>query len=85
MGHKSKPEQRKIEMNTYQAAYAEQINQEIAQTPDEYLPMLLELIRLFRQSITLKPAEESFRQGWQEAMNGETMPVSELWAGIDAE
>lgn len=59
--------------------------QEIKATPDEYLPTLLNLIRLFRESITLKPADDSFRQGWQEAMTGETMPIDELWAGIDAE
>ncbi len=72
-------------MSTYQAAYVEQIGQEVRQTPDEYLPALLEIIRLFRQSIALKPAEESFKQGWQEAMRGETMPVSALWVGINAE
>jgi hypothetical protein len=72
-------------MSTYQTAYVEQIGQEVRQTPDEYLPALLEIIRLFRQSITLKTAEESFKQGWQEAMRGETMPVSDLWVGIDAE
>ena len=27
----------------------------------------------------------SFRQGWQEAMTGETVSLSELWDGIDAE
>lgn len=39
----------------------------------------------FRESVTLKPAEASFRQGWKEALAGETRPVSELWEGIDAE
>ncbi|MBN1888270.1 MAG: hypothetical protein JW850_09775 [Thermoflexales bacterium] len=70
-------------MNTYQATYTERISQEIKQTPEEYLPLLLEMIHLFRQSITLKPAEESFRQGWQEALKGETLPISELWTGIE--
>jgi hemerythrin-like domain-containing protein len=32
----------------------------------------------------LKSAEECFRQGWHEAMTGETVPLSELWEGIDA-
>ena len=32
----------------------------------------------------LKSAEESFRQGWHEAMTGETVPLSGLWEGIDA-
>ncbi|MGB5973178.1 MAG: hypothetical protein WBG38_07655 [Nodosilinea sp.] len=35
--------------------------------------------------VTLKSAEESFRQGWHEAMTGQTIPLSELWNGIDAE
>jgi hypothetical protein len=39
---------------------------------------------LFRQSIALKPAEGSFRQGWQEALRGETLPIAELWTGIEA-
>lgn len=33
----------------------------------------------------LKSPEESFRQGWYEAMTGQTIPLSELWFGIDAE
>ncbi len=63
----------------------EQAIQEIQQTPQEYLPSLLQIIRLFRESVMLQPAEESFRKGWQEAMAGETIPVSQLWDGIDAE
>ncbi|MGB3308984.1 MAG: hypothetical protein WBG32_16010 [Nodosilinea sp.] len=35
--------------------------------------------------VTLKNAEESFRQGCHEAMTGQTIPLSELWDGIDAE
>jgi hypothetical protein len=30
-------------------------------------------------------ARESFRQGWKDAMTGKTLPVSQLWEGIDAE
>jgi hypothetical protein len=71
-------------MTTLQATYTDRIRQEVAQTPAEYLPLLLEMIHLFRQSITLKPAEESFRQGWQEALRGETLPIAELWTGIEA-
>jgi hypothetical protein len=70
-------------MSSYQATYVERLTQEIERTPAEYLPALLELIRLFRQSVTLKPAADSFRKGWQEAMAGETMPVDELWLGMD--
>ncbi|WP_445245455.1 hypothetical protein [Microcoleus sp. OTE_8_concoct_300] len=32
----------------------------------------------------LKSGEDCFRQGWHEAMTGETVPLSELWEGIDA-
>jgi hypothetical protein len=59
--------------------------EEIEQTPDEYLPNLLQIIREFRESVALKSAEESFRQGWYETMTENTFPVSQLWDGIDAE
>lgn len=58
--------------------------EEIAKIPMEYLPFLLEIIRVFRVGITLKPAEESFRQGWQEALCGKTRLVSELLEHVDA-
>ena len=70
-------------MTVYQTLYTEKIEQEIQKTPDEYLPMLLEMVRLFRQSVALKPADESFRQGWQEALKSETMPIAELWNNLD--
>jgi len=63
--------------------YTEQLIQEIKAMPEEYLPNLLNIVRLFRESIVLKPAESSFRQGWKEAMSGETLPIEELWTGID--
>jgi len=65
--------------------YEDQIIQEVKATPKEYRPALLEIIRLFRQSVTLPPAEISFRQGWREMTLGETKPVYELWEDIDAE
>jgi len=52
-------------------------------TPEEYLPALLEIVRGFRHGI-LKPADESFKQGMQDVVEGNTRPVSELWKGIDA-
>ena len=30
-------------------------------------------------------ASESFRQGWYDAITGNTIPVSQLWEGIDEE
>jgi len=32
-------------------------------------------------NVMLQPAEASFRQGWLEAMAGQTRPISELWDG----
>jgi len=72
-------------MATQVSTYTQQLVREINEMPEEYLPILLEIVRLFRESVTLKPAEASFRQGWKEALAGETRPVSELWEGIDAE
>ncbi len=63
----------------------EQLRREARATPSEYWPNLLQLMRLFRETVTLKSAEASFRQGWQEAASGQTHPISELWEGIDAE
>jgi hypothetical protein len=57
--------------------------EEVEKIPTEYLPFLLEMMRAFRESIMLKPADKSFRQGWQEALRGESRPMSELWEDID--
>jgi hypothetical protein len=72
-------------MATKLITYEEQLAYEIEKLPGEYLPNLLQIVRLFRESVTLKPAEDSFRQGWKESMAGETLPVSELWNDIDAD
>ncbi|MDN5345384.1 MAG: hypothetical protein PWQ18_1498 [Clostridia bacterium] len=42
-------------------SYEEAIKHEIQETPQEYLPNLLQIIRLFRESVTLKPAAITFR------------------------
>ena len=70
-----------IELSTYE----EQLIKEMRGTPEEYLPNLLQIVRLFRESVALKPAEASFRQGWQEAQAGQKRPISELWKDIEAE
>jgi len=33
----------------------------------------------------LESPQESFRQGWKDAITGNTIPVSQLWDGIDAD
>ncbi len=39
---------------------------EIEQTPEEYLPELLQIVRLFRQSVTMK---QTSLNNWENAMN----------------
>ena len=72
-------------MSSQVSAFEKQLVREIRATPPEYWPNLLQLIRLFRETVVLKPAEITFRQGWKEGITGETRPLSELWNGIDAE
>ena len=72
-------------MAVLESPYRTQVLKEVENIPEEYLSALLKMIRVFHESIILKPAEESFRQGWQEALRDETRPVSELWEDIDAE
>ncbi len=62
--------------------YRDQVLAELEALPDEYLPFALQLMRAFRESIHLKPAADSFRQGWREAQQEETTPVATLWEGI---
>ena len=71
--------------NNEMAAMLEQTVQEVRQVPQEHLPSLLQIIRLFRESVTLKTAEDSFEQGWNDVMTGNTIPISQLWDGIDVE
>jgi len=72
-------------MATAVTIYREQVLAELEALPEEYLPFALQLVRALRESISLKPARESFSQGWQEAQRGETSPVASLWDDIDAE
>lgn len=72
-------------MATSIATYKEDILHELEEIPAEYQAIVLEMIRIFNKSIALQSAEQSFRQGWAEALAGETHPIDELWDGIDAE
>ena len=69
----------------FDLTYKQQLQAEIEATPGEYLPALLAIVRLYRQSVALKPSADSFRQGWTEALSGQTLPLAELWQDIDAE
>lgn len=68
-------------MNT---SYIEKIEQEISQMPPEYLPAVFNIIHTFRESISLNPASESFKQGFKEALSGETYPIETLWDDIES-
>jgi hypothetical protein len=63
----------------------QQLLAEVESLPEEYFPLLLQMIRTYRDSVLLKPAAESFRRGWEEARSGETLPIDRLWEGIDVE
>ncbi len=65
--------------------FREQVQADVAAILPEYLPYLAQMVRTFRETVGLKPADASFRQGWREARSGNTHPVSGLWEGIDAE
>ena len=63
--------------------YNQQLIEEIQQVPEEYLPALLNIVHSFRESVSLKNPEESFQQGWNEVIRGETKSIDSLWDGID--
>ncbi|MEZ4510361.1 MAG: type II toxin-antitoxin system VapB family antitoxin [Chloroflexota bacterium] len=65
--------------------YKDRLFAEIEATPDEYLPALLNIVRLYRQSVSLNPADISFAQGWQEALDEGTFPISSLWVSSNEE
>jgi hypothetical protein len=78
-------QKREIEMKTGHSSYQADIVREIKGTPEEYLPNLLQIVRIFRESVTLTPADESLKRGLREAILNQTQPLKELWTGIDIE
>ena len=67
------------------SSYRKQVVAEVEAVPAEFLPFLLQMIRAYRDSVSLKPAAESFRQGWKEAQAGQTVSIKHLWGGINGE
>jgi hypothetical protein len=63
--------------------YLAELDKEIRQVPAEFLPLLLSIVKSYRQSLSLMSAEDSFKQGWQEAKQGETYPLADLWNDVD--
>jgi len=64
--------------------YTQKLHDEIEQTPEEYRPLLFKIVHSFREGVALPTAEESFREGWQDVVDGKTHPIETLWDGIDA-
>ncbi|MFN8475213.1 MAG: hypothetical protein U0822_23725 [Anaerolineae bacterium] len=69
-------------MASAETIYRAQVQEEVDKIPAEYLAPLLQILRAYRESVTLLPANESFRQGWREAMEGDIHPVEDLWSGL---
>jgi hypothetical protein len=65
--------------------YRAEVLREVKELPDEYIPYLLQLVQTFRDSVTLKHAAKSLKQGWHEAQTKQVMPIDELWDGIDVD
>ncbi len=72
-------------MTPVESAYRSELLAEIERVPPEYLAPLLKILRAFRESITLPTADESFKQGWKEAMEGDIHPIDELWLDLETE
>jgi propanediol dehydratase small subunit len=72
----------------------EKIVQELRDIPEDKLAEIYNLIHYFRLGLEKEslaeetPTEiviENIHQGIREALTGQTIPLSEMWSGIDAE
>ena len=72
-------------MSAPAASVEEQLTRELHEIPEEHWPDLLQLVRKFREHLTLKPLEANLRQSLREVRLGQTTPVPELWNGIGAD
>ncbi len=71
-------------MGTKVTDYTQQLHDEIDRTPEEYQSLLLRIVHSFREGVTdLPSAEDSFREGWSDVIQGKTHPIDELWDGVD--
>jgi len=68
----------------YMNNYTQQLHDEIERTPEEYRGLLLRIVHSFREGVTVLPsAEDSFREGWKDVMEGNTHSIDTLWDGLD--
>jgi hypothetical protein len=72
-------------MSALRSEKQQQLLAELEAFPEEYYPLLLQMIRNYRESVLLQPAADSFLRGWAEAQGGDTIPVDRLWEGLDVE
>jgi len=70
-------------MTPLEMAYRTQLREEIERIPSEYLEPLLKMLRAYRESLAITTAEESFAQGWREAIKGDVHPLEELWQDVE--
>ena len=66
-------------------SYIDKIENEINQMPPEYLPALFNIVHIFRESVSSKTIEDSFRQGFKEALTGNVHSIETLWNDIEHE
>src|SRR5437016_2150708 len=67
-------------MPTTKTTYRKKVLAEVEAVPVEFMPLLLQMIRTYRESVLLKPAAESFERGWQEAQAGETITLITIYS-----
>jgi len=65
--------------------YLKQLQQEIEQTPEEYRALLLRIVHSFREGVTLPSASDSFKEGWQDVLQGRVHNIDTLWDDLDAQ
>ena len=49
----------------------------------EVIVLIREEVEIDEDDTPLEVIKENFRQAWDEAMNGKTIPVAEIWDGIE--
>jgi hypothetical protein len=71
--------------HTNEDDFLDALSQEGKQIPEEHRARLLQIVHLFRESVSWPSAAESFESGWQDIKAGRVHPIDTLWDGIDAD
>ncbi|GLR72778.1 hypothetical protein [Agaribacter marinus] len=59
--------------------------QEGEQVPEEHRERLLQIVHLFRESVSWPSAKATFAAGWQDTVEGNVHPIDTLWDDIDVD